>query len=316
MKTDPFKGIPAPKNNESTHANQRHKAIVEICDYLSASPDEINLRTAYNLVKDYHDEYGRWSYSDITNYIFTKSDDDALAVFTNNLSELLTYAHCETRVTRLLDNDAHELAKHLELMLDKFSDHSNLAQRQKALLSTSEERFADQFKKHAEPYSVDLAKELNKELISLVSIFTALSFLVFGGISSLDNILEEVGTVPIIELVIVGCIWSFCILNLVFVFVYLVSKLTKLPIRVVDDPKASLSQKYPFWVWSNYFLLLIFALFCWLYYIDYSNSGGWLLMLSRQNSVWSAIIGSTIILLVFGISAWVLLGRPSTKKTK
>lgn len=313
MKTDPFKGSTVHQTDESSYANERHRATMEFCNRLSA-PGEFNHREAYNLVQDYLGKYGRWFYSDITNYIFAKSNDDDLAVFTNNLSGLQTYACGETKTASFMGPDEHEKAKRLEVMLDKFLDHSNLAQRQKALLGTSEENFSDRFKKHAEPYSDALARDLSKELISLVSIFTALSFLVFGGISSLDNIFEGVGNVPIIELVIVGCVWSFCILNLVFTFVYLVSKLTKLSIRVVDDPKASLAQKYPFWVWSNYLLLFVFTLFCWLYYIDYSNSGGWFLAFSQQNSVCSTIIGSAIIFFLFAVVAWVLLGHPSPKK--
>mgnify|MGYP007007140284 CR=1 FL=1 len=35
---------------------------------------------------------------------------------------------------------------------------------------------------------IRLTKEMNMQLISLIAIFTALSFIVFGGISSLDNI--------------------------------------------------------------------------------------------------------------------------------
>lgn len=315
MRTNPFKGSPPPKNEESSYTTNRHKAIAEICISLTASLEESDYREIYYLAKDYFAQYRRWSYSDVTNYIFDKSDAD-IDVFLNNLNELLEYARNETRIAQHMNEKEYDDAKALELTLDKFWDHSNLAQRQKTLLYISDENFSKKFDECAEPYSVKLAKELNQELISLVSIFTALSFLVFGGISSLDNIFAAVGAVPIIELIIVGCIWSFCILNLVFAFVYLVSKLTKLPIRVIDDPKASLAQKYPFWVWSNYFLLLIFAVFCWLYYIDYSNSGSWLLTLSRQNSVGSSIIGSAIILLPFGVIAWILLRRPAIKKTK
>lgn len=315
MKTNPFKGSPPPQNEESSYATNRHKAITEICINLTVSLEESDYQKIYYSAKDYFLQYKRWSYSDVTNYIFDTSDAD-MAVFLNNLNELLEYARNETRIAQHMNEEEYDFAKALELALDKFWDHSNLAQRQKTLVHISDENFSKKFGERAEPYSVKLAKELNQELISLVSIFTALSFLVFGGISSLDNIFAAVGSVPIIELVIVGCIWSFCILNLVFTFVYLVSKLTKLPIRDIDDPKASLAQKYPFWVWSNYFLLLIFAVFCWLYYIDYSNSGSWVLTLSKQNSVWSSILGSVIILCVFGVIAWMLLGRPALKKTK
>lgn len=49
-----------------------------------------------------------------------------------------------------------------------------------------------------------LSKEMNGQLISLVSIFTALSFLIFGGISSLDNIFVGAKDIPVTKLMIVG----------------------------------------------------------------------------------------------------------------
>lgn len=266
-KADPFKGSTIPTNNEYHYAQNRLAAINSICIALSSHPDIFDKESTYTAIENYHTEYGRWSYSDISNYIFSKKDDD-LAVFNNNLSCLQSYAHIKSlSASDSRIKAAKTITKEIEVVIDKFWDHSNLAQRQKALLVINEVEFKRRFEEQAKPYTDNISKELSKELISLVSIFTALSFIVFGGISSLDNIFAEVGRVPIIELIIVGCIWSFCILNLVFSFVYLVSKLTKQSIRSTDKSDATLVQKYPFWVWSNFFLLFIFAIFCWLYYI-------------------------------------------------
>ena len=77
---------------------------------------------------------------------------------------------------------------------------------------------------------IRLTKEMNTQLISLIAIFTALSFIVFGGISSLDNIFDGVKDIPVTKLMIVGSIWCFCIMNLVFVFMFFVGKLTHLEI--------------------------------------------------------------------------------------
>ena len=174
-------------------------------------------------------------------------------------------------------------------------------------LRETDDTFRERFNSNIEPRFAKLTEETNKQLISLIGIFTALSFIVFGGISSLDNIFATIGSVPVIELIIVGCIWSICILNLVFAFVYLVSKITKLSIATTEKPDAKLVQKYPFWIWSNYFMLLILAIFCWLYYIDYSNSGSWLITLSHENSCLSTVIGSLCIVIPFGIAAFQLL---------
>ena len=112
-----------------------------------------------------------------------------------------------------------------------------------------------------------LSKEVNGQLISLVAIFTALSFIVFGGISSLDNIFEGVKDIPVTKLMIVGTIWCFCIMNLVFVFMFFVAKLTRLNIKSSKNINANLVQKYPLIWWCDFVLISVLIFSCWAYYI-------------------------------------------------
>ena len=67
-------------------------------------------------------------------------------------------------------------------------------------------------------FKENLTKEMNEQLITLVSIFTALAFLLFGGISSLDNIFSGIDKTSILKLLMIGCIWGICLVNLIFVF--------------------------------------------------------------------------------------------------
>lgn len=157
---------------------------------------------------------------------------------------------------------------------------------------------------------------MNMQFISLIAIFTALSFLVFGGISSLDNVFTDVGHVPVLELMIIGSIWSLCITNLVFVFIFLIAKMTKLNIKSSEREGATLSQRYPFFVWGNFVLLLILAAASWLYFIDYANAGGWLLIFSRDNGVFTTLSGVIIICIGFGSLAALLLRNPKDKKNQ
>ena len=117
-----------------------------------------------------------------------------------------------------------------------------------------------------------------------------------------------------LELMIVGCIWSVCISNLVFVFIFLVAKLTKLNIKSTDREGATLSQRYPFFVWSNFLLILILAICCWLYFIDYADAGSWLLLLTKDNSMLSIIVGISGIGISFGILAAFLVRNSRKKK--
>lgn len=112
-----------------------------------------------------------------------------------------------------------------------------------------------------------LSKEMNGQLISLVSIFTALSFILFGGISSLDNIFAGAKDIPVTKLMIVGTIWCFCIMNLVFVFMFFIAKMTGLNIKSSSDINANLVQKYPMIWWCNFVLIAVLMLSSWAYYV-------------------------------------------------
>lgn len=66
---------------------------------------------------------------------------------------------------------------------------------------------------------------------------------------------------------IVGFIWCFCIMNLVFAFMFFIEKMTKLSIKSTDDINANIVQKYPLVFWSNFVIVFGLILSCWTYYI-------------------------------------------------
>ena len=63
---------------------------------------------------------------------------------------------------------------------------------------------AESFDSSIEPFKAELEKEMSAQLLTMVSIFTALAFLVFGGINSLGNIFTN-HQIPILKLIISAC---------------------------------------------------------------------------------------------------------------
>ncbi len=315
-KSNPFKGTSSPeKDHSKKFQDERRLAINKICDCFVTPSDRFDPEYVLGKMREYRKVYTRWIYSDITNYIFKECGIGIEGIFNQNLDNLegYIYSQAERKVTNSKGQTGEKFNSDPDLiMFDKFSDHVNLAFVQKGLMDTSDKNFENKFDDYAKPYADGLYSKLNKELISLVSIFTALSFLVFGGIQSLDNIFTDVGSVPIVELIIVGCVWSLGILNLVFSFLYLISKLTKLSLRATENDNAKLAQKYPFWVWSNFSLFFLLSIFCWIYYVDYSNSGSWLIKWSHDHNIQSTIGGTIFILAFFGLVAYGL-GRRRKK---
>ena len=286
-----------------------------ICKQLAVSSDCFNAEKTYKAVETFILKHGRWLYSTVSSFLFDCNEQD-VSTFISNLDGLRDYAYLQ--IARCDPNDKSKLGQYRKFAtaIDKLWDHSNLAQTQNQSLHDSDETFKARFDKNLIPFKSEFTHEMNMQFISLIAIFTALSFLVFGGISSLDNVFTDVGHVPVLELMIVGCIWSLCITNLVFVFIFLVAKMTKLNIKSSEREGATLSQRYPFFIWSNYVLLLILSAACWLYFIDYANAGSWLLVFSRDNGVTATVGGIFVICIGFGSLAAFLLHKPKDKKEK
>ncbi|SBV94492.1 conserved membrane hypothetical protein [uncultured Eubacteriales bacterium] len=281
----------------------RHNDIIKICELLAASTESFDPAKTYKTIKTYMDEYGRWMYSDISAFLFSR-DLESIGIFTTNIGRLQDYSR-NTSGNKLDTVPANEETD-MMTKIDKLCDHANLAQSQAMNFTEKEDDFKSRFETNIIPFKAQFAHDMNMQFISLIAIFTALSFIVFGGISSLDNIFIGAGSIPITELMITGCIWGLCTMNLVFVFMLFVSRLTKLSICAVDGPKETLARKYPLMVWSNYLLLFLLAVSSWIYYLSYSSSGSWILEFSRNNQVLSFFLSAALITIIFGAIAWLL----------
>lgn len=298
-------------SNDALSLNSRHNEIHSICNHLSVSDANFNAEFIYEEIGRYISTYKRWLYSDISDFLFNCGEKNA-ASFISNLDILQEYAR--KRMLDCNDNEKEfESSEKMVTVIEKLWDHSNLAQKQNVNLHDSDSTFKARFNENLIPFKSDFTREMNMQFISLIAIFTALSFIVFGGISSLDNVFLGVKNIPILNLMIIGCIWGICISNLIFVFIFFVSKLTHISIKSSEKETSSICEKYPFIVWVNFIHLLIFSISCWLYYIDYSNSGGWLLTFSRNNPVCSSIGGIVLIIIAFVMGAVLILHHPKDK---
>lgn len=283
-----------PAENESVQEKRIqdwHNAIKKICDLLASSTQSFDVNEVYRVIVEYLKKHKRWLYSDVSAYLF-QCNDEAITSFLSNVDKLQAYAQ-----QKLETGKAQE--KEVATAIDKLWDHSNLAQNQNKSLHDDDKAFAARFDKNLIPFKASFAREMNMQFISLIAIFTALSFIVFGGISALDNIFSGVTKIPVLQLIIVGSIWGLCISNLVFLFVFFVSKLTKISIKTSENVNASIGERYPFIIWCNLVMLLILAVSCWLHYIDNANIGNWFSEFSKGHSAFVSVGGFVIIGIAF-----------------
>lgn len=234
----------------------------EICKMLSTETKKFDAQIFLDKVNTYITKNERLLYTHITNYIFTL-DEKQFGILQTNIDSVVS---CIFSGNCGKQENLEECEK-LKRTVLKIWDHTNLARRQYLVFCDKDEEYTNIVSEKMELAEIKISKEMNIQLISLVAIFTALSFLVFGGISSLDNIFAGVKDVPVLKLVIIGCIWSFCITNLIFAFMFFVAKMTRLSISSTENINANLIQKYPLVWWSNFAILSVLSLSCWIYYI-------------------------------------------------
>lgn len=272
------------KSEKETHIfKDRRTAIRDICDKLSYTPGDFSAEQTYGLVSAFIGRFHRWMYSDISNYLFRIVDTGN---FMTNLEHLQDYAYQQEKK----DPD-HKICT----AIDKLWDHANLVQSQMRNLHDDEEVFSKRFEKEAAPFEERLTSQLNSQVISLVAIFTALSFIVFGGISSLDNVFSGAVRLPILKVIIVGCVWSLCISNLVLFFMYFVAKIVNKSISSENsDKNDGIFKRYPVFFWTNFLFVMILAASALLYF-NVTVNREWLLSLTGKGSVCLSAIAVIVI---------------------
>ena len=243
------------------------KEMDEICKMLSEETKSFKAEDFFARINKYVVNNERLLYTHITNYIFLLSEEQ-FGILQSNLDSVIQYmGTMEMNGNAPENEDADAERERTQKTIIKIWDHVNLARKQYILFCHKDEDYEKIVDEKMEMAEAKISKEMNIQLISLVAIFTALSFLVFGGISSLDNIFSGVQEIPIIKLLIIGCIWCFCIMNLIFTFMFFVAKITKLSVRSTDDVNANIIKKYPLVWWSNYVIISVLCLGCWLFFV-------------------------------------------------
>lgn len=117
------------------------------------------------------------------------------------------------------------LPENIYKFLLKFYDHITLALTQRSVYKANAEEIkqtsagiiSDQISKSQEKFTT--------QLLGLISIFTALSFVIFGSISSLNSLFENAKESPIIRIVLVAVLWMLCMTNVFMLFIKLICRL-------------------------------------------------------------------------------------------
>lgn len=300
---------------QTRYYDRMQDQMKNVCELLFHPKEKFDKENFYLAVCDYINNNDRLLYKFISNYVYsvcdnTKNDikideiqknlvDSVEFVMSHNASELAEKQGDKYEI------DVHEKARKVVI---KIQDHVDLAVQQYNTLKQTDEEYKRKFAIEFEETKDSITKEMSNQLVTLVGIFTAIAFVVFGGISSLDNIFQQgVSNVSLLKMMIIGTIWALCMTNLVYIFLFCVGKITKLSIKSSDNPKDNLVKKYPIIFWSNYLFLSLLIALSWTYYLYKNDFFNWLNNAAKKDSLFVAVTGFAIIGIIMWFGAWKLI---------
>jgi len=264
--------------------DEMSEKVTEICTLLLMDTNKFEEEKVFNRIFQYIKAYRRLLYSQISNMVYacfnehtTEEASNILGTMISNIEKIVAYTSTQQykdRKEKTKRLDEKKIYEDTEKVLIKIWDHVNLAQTQYSGLRQTDEEYKRKFDKSITPFKEELVKDMNAQLLTMVSIFTALAFLVFGGISSLGSIFSNY-ELPLLKVIIIGCVWGFCLLNLIFIFLFCIGKMTGLNFKSNKEPDANIVQKYPIVWWSDLIILTMLSGTLWTYYIRRENIDSW-----------------------------------------
>lgn len=288
---------------------------------LDNSNESFNADAAFDELLRYISSYGRVLYSTISNIIYNHYDSnekttDPAGTLLSNLDALVRYTEDSSKIAdkkkALTGSLTEQNVDDTRKAVLKIWDHVTLASQQYTMLKQSDDEYNIKFQNRISEYKEKMSKEMNAQMITMISIFTALAFLIFGSISSLDGVFENID-MPIFKAMNIGLIWGACVLNMIFVFLYCVGKMTNLNIKSNQSTRANIFQRYPIVWWTNLILVALLMITAWGHFIQQSTIGI-KFMKFASCSPWLVFIAGSVIILALIICGIIFLYRKTKFK--
>lgn len=237
----------------------------ELIEIFFLTKEDFLKKKPLDKLKDYIEKYDRLLYTVLSDRIYERFSDieKKEELILRNIDLLLELC------ARDIDDCPHsgnnsELRKREETrkIALKLKDHANLAIRQYRSLKQTDEEYVKKFNRQIGSFKENVMKEITSQLITLVGIFTAIAFILFGGISSFNNIFSVIKETSTLKLIIVSCLWIVGMSDIVFIFLLGISKMTNLDIG--DKINTNILEKYIWIFWFNAIFISIFVCSLWL----------------------------------------------------
>lgn len=303
--TNPFKRVNVDKKLQSSLFDEMQTGMQHFMDLLSKDNSTFRPNDAYNYIFTYLNRHRRVLYSAISDYIFlmlkNNKDDKRFDSIISNLDMLLRYSKEENSKNNTTNQN--QALDSTSLVILKIWDHVNLANRQFYSLWETDDEYDKRFSDRIPEIQNRIMSEMTGQLLTLVGIFTALAFLIFGSITSLESILDNLGETSLLKVLTSGCLWGLCILNLLFVFLFCIKKLTKTNNYIKPKVRENVFQKYSIVCWSNFIIIALMLLFGWAYIARQCGLDGWIVDIFNNHPIISFFAGTAIIVIIIIVGA-------------
>lgn len=300
-KMDPLRGVNSTdKSVQPSDSEKMEQELRSFMELLSKDSNGFKPNEAYKVISKYIDEYKRVLYSAISDYMFVllkeNKNDRRYGSISTNIDSLLKYSKDPDSLNK--DAIPPDNRTQNSVIILKIWDHINLASKQYYSLWETDDEYDERFKVRIQEFQNRIMSEMTGHLLTLVGIFTALAFLIFGSITSLESILDNLNNTSLLKVMVSGCIWGLCILNLLFVFLFCVKKISKPDNRPIQKIKETLFQRYSIVCWSNFVMIALMLIFGWAYLVRQCSLGGFIACIFNKHPTISFFVGTGLLLLV------------------
>lgn len=251
-----------------TEWDKMSEAMKQLVDLFFLERSIFISQNPLDVLKTYIKKYDRLLYTVLSDAIYESfiKNEEKEDFILGNIDYLLDLCNNDIEESSTSSNK-NELKnkKYVRKVALKIKDHTNLAIRQYRTLKQTDDEYKKKFSEQIGDFKEKLTQDITSQLITLVGIFTAIAFVVFGGISSLGSIFSDINKKSIIKLIISSSIWGIAMFNLIFGFLLGISKMTGL--NISSSNSRDFIKKYLLVFWMNAIMITILVVSLWVYFM-------------------------------------------------
>jgi len=172
-------------SDRGTNFEEVKRRMNGICKSLNWPSDQYQPLKTIESLKKYILKFDRILYSEISGYYFSLSEEGR-GNFVSNVEKLLIKCFSDNEVPKNIKDYVIKIYDHVHLALHQAEklQSSREEDELKHIFATKLEPVKDKLENQIEEKVRETQKEIYAQLISLVGIFTAMAFLIFGSISA------------------------------------------------------------------------------------------------------------------------------------